>query len=156
MLIETAYKKFSRQMLKAMIRFARDETAAGDAVSQAFTQALINRSLLESMPEPAVRAWLYVAARNAVTDIKRKEARFVPLDKTSPTEEPDPDPNDRILAESMLNGLPTELRIPVYLKYYMGCNSTEIGRALGIPASTVRTRIRTALSRMRNNMKGDI
>lgn len=72
MLIETAYKKFSRQMLKAMIRFARDETAAGDAVSQAFTQALINRSLLESMPEPAVRAWLYVAARNAVTDIKRK------------------------------------------------------------------------------------
>ena len=158
MRIETAYQSYSEQMLKAMIRFSRDEAAANDAVSQAFTQALINRPLLESMPEPAVKAWLYAAAKNAVTDIKRKEARFVPMDEISPAEEvePAPDPNNRILAESMLNGLPAELRIPVYLKYYRGCNSTEIGRVLGIPASTVRTRIRAALNQMRSNMKGDI
>ena len=56
MLIDTAYRKYSGPMLQAMIRFSRDETAANDAVSQAFTQALVNRAMLEAMPEPAMKA----------------------------------------------------------------------------------------------------
>lgn len=51
MLIDTAYRKYSGPMLQAMIRFSRDETAANDAVSQAFTQALVNRAMLEA-PSP--------------------------------------------------------------------------------------------------------
>ena len=62
MLIDTAYRKYSGPMLQAMIRFSRDETAANDAVSQAFTQALVNRAMLEAMPEPAMKAWLYATA----------------------------------------------------------------------------------------------
>lgn len=155
MLIETAYKKFSRQMLKAMIRFARDETAAGDAVSQAFTQALINRSLLESMPEPAVRAWLYAAARNALVDMKRKEARVTAVEKLPETEDPQPDPTDRLLVKAMLDRLNPELRIPVYLRYYQGLTSMEIGRIMSLPPATVRTRLRTALGLMRAMMRGE-
>lgn len=56
MLIESAYREYSAQMLGAMFRFSRDEAAAGDAVSQAFMQAMANRSLLEAMPEPAMKA----------------------------------------------------------------------------------------------------
>lgn len=153
MLIDTAYRKYSGPMLQAMIRFSRDETAANDAVSQAFTQALINRAMLESMPEPAMRAWLYAAARNALVDMKRKEARLVSLEESSPAEIPFTDPSDRLLAESMLSRLPLELRTPIYLKYYRGFNSTEIGQALHIPASTVRTRLRTAMGLMRGMMK---
>ena len=48
MLIDTAYRKYSGPMLQAMIRFSRDETAANDAVSQAFTQALVNRAMLNA------------------------------------------------------------------------------------------------------------
>ena len=84
MLIDTAYRKYSGPMLQAMIRFSRMKTAANDAVSQAFTQALINRAMLESMPEPAMRAWLYAAARNALVDMKRKEARLVSRWRTPP------------------------------------------------------------------------
>ena len=62
MLIESACREYSAQMLGAMLRFSRDEAAAGDAVSQAFMQAMANRSLLEAMPEPAMKAWLYAAA----------------------------------------------------------------------------------------------
>ena len=47
MLIEAAYQKYSGRMLQAMIRFSRDEAAARDAVSQAFTQALMNQTLLK-------------------------------------------------------------------------------------------------------------
>ena len=155
MLIDTAYRKYSGPMLQAMIRFSRDETAANDAVSQAFTQALVNRAMLEAMPEPAMKAWLYAAARNALVDMKRKEARLVSLEGSSPAEIPFNDPSDRILAESMLSRLPPGLRAPVYLKYYRGFNSAEIGQAMHSPASTARTRLRTALGLMRAMMKGD-
>lgn len=149
MLIETAYREHSGKMIQAMIRFSRDETAARDAVSQAFTQALVNRALLEAMPEPAVRAWLYSAARNALLDLKRREARATAVAKVPETEYLEPDPTDRLLVESLMNRLTPELRTPIYLKYYRGLTSGEIGSAMGIPAATVRTRIRTALGLMR-------
>lgn len=75
LLIEAAYQKYSGRMLQAMIRFSRDEAAARDAVSQAFTQALMNQTLLETMPEPAVRAWLYAAARNALGGHEEKRGK---------------------------------------------------------------------------------
>ena len=118
LLIEAAYQKYSGRMLQAMIRFSRDEAAARDAVSQAFTQALMNQTLLETMPEPAVRAWLYAAARNALVDMKRKEARVTVVQELPETEDPQPDPTDRLLVKSMLDRLNSELRMPVYLKYY--------------------------------------
>jgi DNA-directed RNA polymerase specialized sigma24 family protein len=63
-------------MREAMVYFSRDEQAARDGVSYAFTQALAHKQMLENMPEPAMKAWLYAAARNAVVDIKRRENRF--------------------------------------------------------------------------------
>lgn len=148
MLIESAYREYSAQILGAMLRFSRDEAAAGDAVSQAFMQAMANRSLLEAMPEPAMKAWLYAAARNALIDMKRKEARTVCMEKPS-------DPGDRILAQELMNRLPQNLKLPVYLKYDQDYNSVEIGRMMNLPAATVRTRLRTALQMMREMMKGE-
>ena len=152
MLIEAAYQKYSGRMLQAMIRFSRDEAAARDAVSQAFTQALMNQTLLETMPEPAVRAWLYAAARNALVDMKRKEARVTVVQELPETEDPQPDPTDRLLVKSMLDRLNPDLRMPVCVKYYQGLTSTEIGRIMGIPPATVRTRLRVALKLMRAMM----
>ena len=59
-------------------------------------------------------------------------------------------------AESLVQKLPGELQAVVCGKYYEGLNSSEIGKSLGIPASTVRTRLRAALSLMRGMMKGEI
>ena len=156
MLVETAYRKYSAQMVQSMTRFSRDETTAKDAVSQAFTQALIHRPMLEEMPEPAIKAWLYAAARNAIIDLKRKEARTVSFDESAQEESFASSPENRILIESMLGRLPQELQLPVYLKYYQGYNSTEIGKAMGIPSSTISTRLRVALNLMRQMMKGDL
>ncbi len=149
MLIEAAYRAYSGQLLQAMIRFSRDEEAARDAVAQAFSKAWASRSRLEAMPEAAMRAWIYAAARNGLIDAKRRESRSVPM--AEPPEEADPlsDPTDRMLIQSMLERLPQELAPLIQLRYYQGLNSTEIGRLLGIPAATVRTRLRAALGRMR-------
>jgi RNA polymerase sigma-70 factor (ECF subfamily) len=159
-LVEAAYRAYKEAILQAMIFFCRDEQAAKDGVSQAFTQALARKYMLEAMPEPAVKAWLYAAARNAVVDIKRRESRFSNL----PDEDAYcggglsvfadtrlSDPADRAAAEALIEKLPPALRMPVRMKYFGGMNASEIGRAMSLPPATVRTRLRTALQMMRKN-----
>ena len=172
--IEEAFKEYRDPMLRAMRSFSGDQEAAEDGVSHAFIQALVHRPMLEAMPEAAMKAWLYAAARNAVVDIKRKETRFREtrfqnirsswfscLEKdgeTGDVEIADPrleDPAGKAVAEQLaaqlLANLPESPRIPVELKYYGDLNATEIGEAMKLPAATVRTRLRTAMLRLRAN-----
>lgn len=52
-----------------------------------------------------------------------------------------------------VNTLETDLRMVVVLRYYAGMDATEIGAALGIPAPTVRTRLRRALTLLRERLE---
>ena len=153
--IEEAFREYGEAMVHAMTVFSRDGEAARDGVSHAFAQALARRVMLEAMPEPAMKAWLYAAARNAVTDIKRREIRTGSLTGGNDIHDfsdlrPD-DPAGRISVELLLEKLPEALRLPVELKYYRGLNATEIGEEMNLPAATVRTRLLTAMIRMRRS-----
>jgi RNA polymerase sigma-70 factor (ECF subfamily) len=143
-------------MEKAMVSFSRDEEAAKDGVSHAFVKALANKLDLEAMPEPAMKAWLYAAARNAVIDIKRRESRFSGLSaKSGDAEFTDPRQGDlagKAALYHLLSELPDPLRAPVTLKYFEDMNATEIGEAMKIPAATIRTRLRTAMRRLRKKL----
>ncbi|MCL2478679.1 MAG: sigma-70 family RNA polymerase sigma factor [Treponema sp.] len=151
--IEEAFREYREAMVQAMAAFSRDREAAQDGVSHAFAQALSRRIMLEAMPEPAMKAWLYAAARNAVTDIKRRDTRFLPIAGPDGDREfGDPRQDDmagRAVVRLLLDTLPDSLRVPVELKYYSGMNATEIGEAMNIPAATVRTRLRTAVRQLR-------
>ena len=151
--IEKAFRECRDAMVRSVTSFSGDEDAAKDSVSHAFAQALVHKIMLEAMPEPAMKAWLYAAARNAAVDIKRREirlARFAGKNDGSDFADPRPDdPAGRAAVESLLEALPESFRIPVELKYYQGMNATEIGEAMKIPAATVRTRLRTAILRLR-------
>jgi RNA polymerase sigma-70 factor (ECF subfamily) len=156
-LVEAAFREYGKPMLGAMIRFCGDEQAAKDGVSHAFVQALARRGMLEAMPEPAMRAWLYAAARNAVVDSKRRDARLLYLldgDGSLFADTRLPDSTGKLTAEALLKKLPHDLGTIVRMKYYGGMNSGEIGVALGSPPATVRTRLRKALGIMRAWGKG--
>ena len=51
---------------------------------------------------------------------------------------------------SELSKLPDKLKIPVYLFYYDGYSSEEIGQMLHISSSAVRTRLQKAREQLRN------
>lgn len=48
--------------------------------------------------------------------------------------------------------LDEDLRVIVALRYYAGMDSTSIGAALGMPAATVRTKLRRALGQLRERL----
>jgi RNA polymerase sigma-70 factor (ECF subfamily) len=136
-LVEAAFKEYGQTMVRAMVSFSRDEEAARDGVSQAFTQAFLHRHLLENMPPPAMKAWLYAAARNAVVDIKRRESRYSSFpDENAWAELADErqlDLTDKAAAAALMEKLPPELREPVRLKYFAAMNATEIGQVMNLP-----------------------
>ena len=153
--IETAFLKFRSKMQQHITAFCGDETTAKDAVSQAFASAWANRVMLEGIPEPAMKAWIYASARNAAVDIKRKEKRFATMPEQDLPDGNLRDPTDRLAVQELVRTLPPELSIPIHMKFYQGLNSTEIGKTMGVPSATIRTRIRKALKIMRQNLKGE-
>lgn len=52
-----------------------------------------------------------------------------------------------------LQELPIELKTVVALRYFGGMDSSEIGHALGLPAATVRSRLRRALVMLRDRLR---
>ena len=157
--IEEAFREYRESMVRAMVSFSADQEAAEDGVSHAFAQASANKLMLEAMPEPAMKAWLFAAARNAVIDIKRREIRFLPIAGENSdfdfADSQQVDPAEKAAAELLLGellaALPESLRVPVELKFYSGMNASEIGEVMKLPAATVRTRLHTAMLRLRKN-----
>ncbi len=70
----------------------------------------------------------------------------------------DPGASDHMAALDLrhaIGTLPAELRLAVALRYYAGLDATQIGAALGVPSATVRTRLRRALSLLRERLEGN-
>src|SRR5260221_5114414 len=55
-----------------------------------------------------------------------------------------------------INGLPTDLRVAVVLRYYAGLDAAEISRVTDANASTIRTRLQRALVLLRDQLGGSI
>ena len=100
------------------------------------------------------KAWLLRAALNRCADLGRARKRrgAVSLDEV-------PDmarPVDEAAAElwDAVARLPEKLRTAVHLFYGEGYESGEIGALLGVPAATVRSRLRRARAELRNELGG--
>jgi RNA polymerase sigma factor (sigma-70 family) len=59
------------------------------------------------------------------------------------------DPSTRLDLEAAIGMLPEPLRLALELHYFVGLTSSEAGRALGVPAATVRFRLMMARHRLR-------
>ena len=101
-----------------------------------------------------LKAWLIRTALNRCADLGRLRRRR----GTLPLEEvPDlSGPVDETAAElwDAVARLPEKLRTAVHLFYGEGYESGEIGALLGIPAATVRSRLRRARAELRTVLGG--
>ena len=60
--------------------------------------------------------------------------------------------NQQALIHRMIDALPEELRVPLVLSANDELNSREIGTVLGVPESTVRTRLQRARQMLRQKL----
>ena len=111
--------------------------------------------------EDAVRAWLRRVAGNVVRTRFRSERRrqarellvgLLDQPPASPGESAERSETSRVLADHL-----TRLREPyrqvIMLRYYDDLSSADISRRLGLPAGTVRRRLKVGLDRLRQSLE---
>jgi RNA polymerase sigma-70 factor, ECF subfamily len=137
-----------------------DRGRAEDAVQETFTS--VWRSAATYRPERGAGGhWLYAVARNAIVDRARArgENPIEPVDEVSE----DPTPLDRAEADweavrvhTAMSELPERERAVLELAYWGGLSQSEIAERLGVPLGTVKTRTRSALSRLADLLEEDL
>lgn len=110
----------------------------------------------------AASTWIFTIARNLSIDRFRKERR-PEMDPDDPTLEPDTISADQsvensqrqVIIQDALTNLPEEQSLIVRMAFFADKSHSEIAEELDIPLGTVKSRIRLALGRIRQQI-GDV
>jgi RNA polymerase sigma-70 factor, ECF subfamily len=140
-------------------RVARDEQLARDVTQEVFAY-LWEMPHRVDLSRGSLRTYLALLAhRRAVDEVRRHEARYRAESASAPTE-PEDGPETRVVdaatqvwrkkhLTALLGMLPAEQRAAVQLAYYDGLTYVQVAQALGIPEGTAKSRLRSALARLR-------
>jgi RNA polymerase sigma-70 factor (ECF subfamily) len=153
-------RRFQRRVFGLTLSILRDRGAAEDAAQESFVRAWRHAATYDPR-RGTVAAWLLTIARNvsinmlptrrldpvdpeALLDL---EARRPPADRTEARAV------DAELLREPLARLPADQRRALLLAAFYGFTAREISELDGVPLGTVKTRIRSAMLRLRSQLK---
>jgi RNA polymerase sigma-70 factor (ECF subfamily) len=154
------YRRYARPVLGLALRRLGDRGRAEDAVQEAF--AAVWRSAGSYRPERGAGApWLYTVARNAIVDgLRRTPEPAAEVPESAAAEDGPPERAEASWlawrVHRALEELPEHERPVIELAYYGGLSQSEIADYLGLPLGTVKTRTRSALSRLADELEGEL
>lgn len=156
------YDRFDRRAFGLALSFSRDRLGAEEAVQDAFLAVWRSRALYRPDRGP-VAAWLLTVVRHRAIDVARRGAGHAQRRADEQLLDGVASPGD--LAEqaavradaSHLHGLlarlPDAQREVVALAYFGQLTHSEIAGRLGVPAGTVKGRMRLALDKLRAELE---
>jgi RNA polymerase sigma-70 factor, ECF subfamily len=151
------YKRYARAVLGLALRRLGDRGRAEDAVQEAFASVWRAARSYRRDRGP-VAPWLYAVARNAIAD--RGRARIEPPAEPVDTASDAPGPPDHAeqswvawRVHRALEQLPESERTVLELAYWSELSQSEIAERLGIPLGTVKTRTRSGLRRLADDLE---
>jgi RNA polymerase sigma-70 factor (ECF subfamily) len=157
---EELYHRYVRSIMGLALRRLRDRGRAEDAVQEIF--AAVWRSAASYRPERGPAApWLYAVARNAIIDRMRARSEQ-PTAEAPEVASGEPGPLERAersyvswRVHRALEELPEKEREVIELAYWSGMSQSEVAEYLHIPLGTVKTRTRSALTRLAGVLEGE-
>ena len=149
------YDRFGRLAYGLALRILRDEALAEDAVQEAFLT--IWRTASRFVPERAsASTWILTLVHRRAVDVVRREER-----RRADSLELAPEPVaaaadddawlrfERERVQAALSRLPDPQREALELAYYGGFTQSELAERLGQPIGTIKSRMFTGLSSLR-------
>ena len=114
---------------------------------------LLGQAEVTAWPQDRLRAWLLRVTLNRCADLHRFRLRrpVVPLEEAADAAAAEDGAAE--LWEAVAR-LPEKLRTVVHLHYAEGYSTDEIAVLLGVPAATVRTRLRRARLKLKDLLGG--
>lgn len=143
-------EKYEGPLFRLAMRILGNREDASDAVQSAFVKAF---QALETFDcRHRFFSWLYRIAMNECLNAARARRSSVQLDESFPDGRMERDPVDqaetRQRVRTALLQLPKEWREVIVLRHFGELTYTELAEALGIPESTVKSRLYAARQRL--------
>ncbi len=154
------YCRHNVRVYRFILRIVRDGTTAEDLVSQVFLD--VWRTAGQFQGRSQVSTWLLSIARfKALTamrqrrfeDIDQEDVRQIPDDSDTPETSLDRNDTSAILRACVAKLSPAHREI-INLVYYHEKSVEEVGQIIGIPQSTVKTRMFYARKQLADLLKG--
>ena len=141
---------FLGRLARALVR---DEDLADDLIQETWLAAL------RKPPEGDVRSWFTAVARNFVRRSSRAASDREQRERSVARHELGPSPEEiqrresvRGLVVEKVLGLPEPYRTVVLLRFFESWKPRRIAREMGCPVETVKTRLKRALERLRDEL----
>lgn len=153
-------RRYQRAVYGLALSVLGDPGGAEEAAQEAFVRMWRYAGSFDS-GRGRVATWLLTIARNVALDARRVRGRAVPVAPSTLAGWPLAAPGEHGPAEVVegaweaarvreaLRRLPEALRRPLVMASWYGATAAEISVAEGIPLGTAKTRLRTALRRLR-------
>jgi RNA polymerase sigma-70 factor (ECF subfamily) len=154
-------RRFQRRVFGLALTIVGDHALSEDVAQEAFVRAWRNAAAFDAR-RGSVASWLLTITRNLAIDTIRLR-RAEPVDPDAllalHLHSAEPTPADvavahedtRRLAEA-LRGLPEDQRRAIVLAGIGGRTAREVGEIEDVPIGTAKTRIRTAMLKLRDTM----
>lgn len=155
------YERFASRVYGLGIVMLGGDAAAQDLVQDTFVKLWRNASRYDES-RGKLETWVLLVARSLAIDALRRrvlQARSLEALGRPPEADPGPEPDELAVtadlaarARRAMERLSGEQRAALELAYFGGKTSVEVAEVEGIPIGTAKTRIRTALLRLREAM----
>jgi RNA polymerase sigma-70 factor (ECF subfamily) len=153
--VEQLYDRYAALVYTLARRILGRPADAEEVTQEVFLQAWRDAGRFDSA-RGTPRTWLVTLARARAIDALRAANRGVRRAEVALAwDAPDPQPNgaegigDRQIVIGAISRLSAQQREVLELAYYQGMTQTEIAARTGLPLGTVKTRVRSALERLR-------
>lgn len=151
MTLSDLYEQYEGQLRRYARRWTRDPHRGEDLVQETMVRAMDHLELLGRLKAYQQRAWLFRTLKNLYLDEERAFQREEALlgQMAHDLELTGKGFEDELDLSNPFDLVPEKYRDLVRMRYEWGMNSRQIADELGVPAATVRSRLRLALKQMR-------
>ncbi len=149
------FETHANQLRKFARNLCRNDSMSDDLVQDTFVKAMTNIGLLQGIPGPKVKSWLFTTLKNGFLDSFRRRKRF-----ETATEEWDEFPDETEFETTVDNSilvasLPQPTSDIVFKKFWLNMNASEIAQELSMPPGTVRYHLHNGLRELRRKLEID-
>ena len=147
---ETCYRIHFQMVWNLCYTYLHNPADTEDAVQETFMKlAVCGRKFRDADHE---KAWLIVTAGNVCKDeLRRMGRKEVSLETAEPVSSSQPEMDETLQA---LRTLPEIYRTVLYLFYYEGLPTKQIGKLLKRPDATVRSDLRRGRQMLKERLEG--
>jgi RNA polymerase sigma-70 factor (ECF subfamily) len=153
------YDRHSRLLFGLILRILRDRSESEEVLQEVFVLVWTRAETYNvALGSPA--AWLVRVARNRAIDrlrsntvrLRAVESAPMPLPAESPEARAALSEQQQAVAHA-LDALPHDQRQLIEEAYFLGLTQSELAEKFGLPLGTVKTRIRTGMTALRQQLQ---